>query len=90
MGRLHFVALAPEARGLGLARALVHAALAVLVSTYSEVYLTTQPASARAIKLYLDFGFRPELPQDSGERDNQVRVWREVADAIGRSGLLLS
>ena len=88
LGRLHFVALAPEARGLGLARTLVHTAMSVLVKHYSEVYLMTQPASARAIKLYFEFGFRPELPQGGDERAEQIQAWRSVGGVIGNSGIL--
>ena len=89
LGRLHFVALAPEVRGLGLARTLVHAAMTVLVKDYSEVYLTTQPSSARAIKLYFDIGFRPELPKGGDERSKHIQAWRSIGEGIGRSDILL-
>ena len=66
----------------------MHAAMSVLVRTYGEVYLHTQPASARAIKLYLEFGFRPELPQAPNERVKHVRAWQLVADSLGRSDVI--
>jgi GNAT superfamily N-acetyltransferase len=67
-GRLHWVAIVPAFQGRGLAKPLVAAALACMRQWHDRAYLTTQTTSWIAVKVYLDFGFRPVLDQpDSGE-----------------------
>ncbi|MCK5094311.1 MAG: hypothetical protein KAR18_06275 [Spirochaetes bacterium] len=39
-----------------------------------KAYLTTQTASYRAIKIYLDFGFTPFL-----DNETSLRAWRALA-----------
>jgi GNAT superfamily N-acetyltransferase len=68
IGRLHWVAIVPAFQGRGLAKPLVAAAMACMRQWHSRAYLTTQTTSWVAVKVYLDFGFRPVLDRpDSGE-----------------------
>lgn len=58
-GRIHWVAIRPEYQGRGLAKPLLAASLRRLADFHDRAYLTTQTNTARAINLYLDFGFVP-------------------------------
>ena len=58
-GRIHWVAIRPEYQGRGLAKPLLAASLRRIADFHDRAYLTTQTNSARAINLYLDFGFVP-------------------------------
>ena len=58
-GRIHWVAVRPEYQGRGLAKPLMAASLRRIAEFHDRAYLTTQTNSARAINLYLDFGFVP-------------------------------
>lgn len=52
--------LLPEARGLGLGRALMERLLPlVLEGGYQRLYLETMPSMVGAIRLYEKFGFQP-------------------------------
>jgi hypothetical protein len=59
----------PEYEGKGLGRALLGE---VLKDEEAPVYLHTQPTSARAVKLYSDFGFKLITDPIIGERKNDV------------------
>lgn len=68
IGRLHWVAIVPAFQGRGLSKPLVAAALARMRQWHDRAYLTTQTTSWIAVKVYLDFGFRPVFDRpDSGE-----------------------
>ena len=62
-------AVLPKHEGKGLGRALISKIL-----KYAElpVYLHTQPTSARAIKLYSDFGFKLINDTKIGHRENDL------------------
>jgi GNAT superfamily N-acetyltransferase len=59
----------PEYEGKGLGRALISQ---VLKDAEFPVYLHTQPTSARAIKLYSDFGFKLITNFIPGNRSNDL------------------
>ena len=60
----------PEHEGKGLGRAILSE---ILKDTEFPVYLHTQPTSARAIKLYSDFGFKLiTAPAIIGQRKNDL------------------
>jgi len=60
-GRIHWVAIRPAFQRRGLARAALAAALRVLAQWHRKAYLVTQTERLGAIRLYLDFGFEPDL-----------------------------
>ncbi len=73
-GRLHRVAILPKFQGRILGNPLVSLALKCLNALHEKAYLTTQTASYRAIKIYLDFGFTPFL-----DNETSLRAWRALA-----------
>ena len=60
----------PEYEGKGIGRAILSE---VLNNTEFPVYLHTQPTSARAIKLYSDFGFKLITDPIIGYRNNDLK-----------------
>lgn len=61
-GRVHWVALLPEYRGRGLARCMMTAVMDRLRELgHTRAFLLTQPPRLAAIRLYLRFGFRPDV-----------------------------
>jgi len=59
----------PEYEGKGLGRALLSE---ILKNAQCPIYLHTQPTSARAIKLYSDFGFKLVTDASVGYRKNDL------------------
>ncbi len=86
-GRVHWVAVAPEAQGKGLGRTVVLAALCRMRELgYDGAYLTTESYRARAVNLYLSVGFRPYLRAVEDERSWKALLERiGVPDAMGRA-----
>lgn len=76
--RLHWIAVDPKHGGKGLAKALV----SKLLSIFKEkkmgdgLYLSTQTCSYVAIKIYLDFGFKPY------DFENNQKGWNIVFDKL--------
>ena len=56
---VHWVAVKPEAQGLGLGRALVAEVIRLLIELEGDVdlYLTSQTRSHKALRIYRAFGF---------------------------------
>jgi GNAT superfamily N-acetyltransferase len=75
LGRLHWVGIKPQYQGRGLGKVMVSRALERMQHFHTGAYLTTQTRSSVALKLYLDFGFRPLI---RGEQDR--RAWGLVAE----------
>ena len=73
LGLIHWIAVRPAHQGLGLGRAAMSYALHQLAQWHDRAGLGTQTKRIRAIKLYLDFGFRPDL-----ERPGALESWRKV------------
>ena len=70
----------PEYEGKGLGRAILSE---VLKNTEYPVYLHTQPTSARAIKLYSDFGFKLITDPVIGYRNNDLKVsWQYLKKVL--------
>ena len=68
MGRIHWVAIVPEAHGRGLAKPMLSAALDVIrAHGYGEAWLWTSTGRIAAVNLYLMFGF-VSAPRDDAER----------------------
>ena len=74
-----WLAVIPEYEGRGLGRALISK---ILSDTKFPVYLHTQPTSARAIKLYSDFGFKLVTNPTVGYRKNDIEKSLEYLHAV--------
>jgi GNAT superfamily N-acetyltransferase len=61
VGRIHWVAVRPGWQGLGLGKAELAFALRRLARCHDRCLLTTQTLRVPAIRLYLNFGFLPDL-----------------------------
>lgn len=72
-GMVHWVAVRPAYQGRGLGKAMLSFTLNQLSQWHERAFLGTQTKRLSAIKLYLDFGFVPDLDQ-SGVMD----AWRDV------------
>jgi GNAT superfamily N-acetyltransferase len=81
-GRIHWFAIRPGHQGRGLGRAALSYAMQRLAEWHERAWLATSTGRLAAIKLYLDFGFAPDLEPD-GARD----AWREVATYLDHPGL---
>ena len=81
-GRLHWVGIHPTWQGKGLARPLINRAMQIISERHKKAYLTTQTASFKAIKIYLDLGFRP-CPETERSRD----AWTLMAEKLNHPAL---
>ncbi len=90
--RFHWVAVAQEQQGKGLAKALVTRLLDLYHQLGYEgyLYLTTQTGSYPAVQLYLRFGFKPyrgqppaNWPSANFEAENPV-AWQIVEQKLGK------
>lgn len=61
-GRFHWLAIVPECQGRGLAKPLIAITLKRLRELgHANIWLTTEMVRENAIRIYLQFGFRPDL-----------------------------
>lgn len=81
-GRIHWVSVHPDYRGLGLGKALVAKALQRLAESHPHAYLTTQTTSQTAIWIYLNYAFRPFI-----HRTDCEKAWRLLAHALKHPAL---
>jgi ribosomal protein S18 acetylase RimI-like enzyme len=77
-GRLHWVGIKPDFQGRSLAKPLVYRVLEIMREYHDKAYLISQTSSLRAIKVYLDFGFKPFIEGEEG-----TRAWKIVARVLG-------
>lgn len=70
---IHWLKVLKEYEGLGIGRALLTIIMQDLKKDDYPVYLHTQPASYRAIKLYSDFGFKLMSNEKIGSRTNDLK-----------------
>lgn len=69
-GRIHWVAIKKEAQGHGLARAMMTFAMHEMSRWHPRAMLDTSTGRVGAIKIYLDYGFVPDL-----EAPHAVEAW---------------
>jgi ribosomal protein S18 acetylase RimI-like enzyme len=81
-GRIHWLAVRPAYRRRGLARAALSHAMNRLAEWHDRCWLDTQAHRLPAIRLYLDFGFRPDL-----EPEGALEAWRRIRAALDHPGL---
>lgn len=79
-GRIHWVIVHPEHRGLGIAKAMMTKAMRRLLRSHARAMLGTSARRLHALKLYLDFGF---LPKNAEMQDLDVaRAWWHVQSVL--------
>lgn len=76
-GRIHWVGVRRDYQGRKLARPMLTHAMNFIASRYSRARLATNTGCVRAIGIYLDFGFEPDLATER---------WEEAWDIIAREG----
>lgn len=82
-GRIHWIAVKREYQGKGLAAGMMSAAMETLRGLgHDRCYLVTHGFRIRAIKLYLSFGFKPEITESS------LPIWRSVASTLEMPSLV--
>jgi len=82
VGVIHWVAVRPAYQGRGMGRAAMSYALNQLARWHTCAMLNTQTKRLAAIKVYLDFGFRPDL-----EHEGALEAWRELKAKLDHPGL---
>lgn len=81
IGMLHWVAVHGQHQGRGLARPVIAQALRRMQEIgYTRAMLHTQPMSWVAIRLYLEFGFKPVWPED----EKTLEGWKAVYAKLGK------
>ncbi|MBE7499779.1 MAG: GNAT family N-acetyltransferase [Verrucomicrobiales bacterium] len=76
-GRVHWVAIRPDCQGRGLSKPLLHAVLERLRRLgHRRAYLITETVRRAALRLYLRFGFEPDL-----RRAEDRSVWMDLRRA---------
>ena len=79
-GRIDWLATDPKFNGLGLGRKCASSATKRLEQAgYDDIWVTTDDHRLAAIKIFLDIGFEPYLPDKSAER------WRNILKLLGRN-----
>lgn len=76
-GRIHWVATRPACQRKGLGKAGLTYAMNRLAEWHDRCYLDTATARTPAIKMYLDYGFRPHVDA-AGAREAWGRVREEL------------
>lgn len=75
-GQIHWVAVHPAHQRLGISKAMLSWALLQLASWHGRAFLDTSTGRIWAIKVYLDFGFRPDLREL--RNPDVLAAWRSV------------
>jgi GNAT superfamily N-acetyltransferase len=81
-GKLHWVAIVPGWQGKGLARPLLSCVCGRLRELHPDrAYLRTAAERLVAIRLYLDFGFQPDIANA-----DEAHTWSEIMKRLPRHG----
>ena len=83
-GRIHWVATRRAFQGRGLAKAGMSFAMRSLARWHERAWLATNTARLGAIKLYLDFGFVPDLDTPSARQ-----AWLAVRRTLDHPALAM-
>jgi GNAT superfamily N-acetyltransferase len=81
-GLIHWVAVHPDYQGRGLAKSAMTVAMKRLKQSHDRALLNTSTGRIAALKVYLDFGFCPDL-----EPENSQEAWEEVASVLAHPTL---
>ncbi len=79
-GRIHWVVVHPYHQGRGIAKVMMTLAMGRLSNFHQQAMLGTSSGRPLAVKIYLDYGFRP----DDAEKDNAeiVQAWRTLNNRL--------
>ncbi len=81
-GLVHWVYIRPSHQGKGLGKPALSFALQKLALWHERALLGTQAKRLIAIKLYLDFGFLPDLDEQGARED-----WRQLNEQLKHPAL---
>lgn len=81
-GRIHWVAVRKDYQGRKLARPMLAEAMRFLAKHHTKGCLATNTGCARAIGIYLDFGFEPALTTERWEE-----AWSYLANELKHPAL---
>ena len=76
-GQIHWVAIHPDYQGRGLSKPMMSVAMMRLKQSHERCFLGTSTGRMPAVKVYLDFGFTPDL-----SHENSQQAWTEVASVL--------
>lgn len=76
-GRVHWLAVRPAYQGKGLAKAAMSFVLKQLAQWHDRAWLDTSSGRLNAIKLYLDFGFLPDMDAPAA-----AIAWKQVQQRL--------
>ena len=76
-GQIHWVAIHPDYQGRGLSKPMMSVAMNRLKESHERCFLGTATKRIVAIKVYLDFGFYPDL-----RAENSQEAWEQVASVL--------
>lgn len=88
-GLCGWIAIRPEYQGRGLARPLISASLRRLAAEHARCFAVTSTARTVAIRLFVEFGFRPDLRQPAA-RDAWDRLAMRSPDLASVTPVLHS
>jgi ribosomal protein S18 acetylase RimI-like enzyme len=72
-GRIHWMAIRPPYQGRGLGKAALSLAMNRLAEHHERAWLSTATIRIPAIKMYLNFGFLPDI-----ESPSDAEAWQSV------------
>ena len=84
LGLIHWIAIRPAYQGLGLGKAALAFALHTLAEYHTRCCLGTQSRRLVAIKMYLDYGFEPDLSPTGA-----LEAWRAVSAELQHPALAI-
>jgi len=81
-GRIHWVAIVPEFQGRKLAKPMLSEAMRMLRRWHTRACLGTHTHCLKAVNMYLDFGFVPDMTRERAEE-----AWRLIAAEVRHPAL---
>ncbi len=79
-GRIHWVVMHPDYQRLGLTKPMMTHAMRILAKHHTRATLGTSSGRPWAVKVYLDFGFTPDLSELSNPKI--LAAWQKVQAVI--------
>lgn len=87
-GMVHWVVVDPDHQGQGLSKAMLTRVMTRLAASHTRAMLGTSSGRPWAIKVYLDFGFRPDPTELDDLRVRQG--WADVQGVLNHPALRYS